>query len=331
MERRAGAVANLVKTALIAGAQGFVGSHLAYHLTIRNWKVLAGLHSGPVARRGSLADVHSVESLDLESLLNPAGDRDRRNPSLPPVDVCFNLASYGVDYRQQNPERLVADNIHLLLRLVDFCSANQVPRLIHVGSAQEYGDHGAAPLSEDSPLRPITLYGAAKAGATLLGLNYARRLGLPLLILRPFGIYGEGEGSHKLVPQLIQAVLTGKPVKLTPGEQVRDYIHVRDFCVALERATERELPPWRVFNVCSGEGITLRELAEVLLRITGQPTTLFEFGKLPYREDEIMGLVGDPGRFRQVAGWQPGIPLEEGLRISVEWFRKNLQESPRAI
>ncbi len=261
-------------------------------------------------------------------MLSPASGRDRK-VSLPPVDVCFNLASYGVDYRQQDPERLVADNIQLLLRLVEFCSANQVPKLIHVGSAQEYGNHGAAPLSEDFPLHPTTLYGAAKAGATLLGLNYARRLGVPFIILRPFGIYGEGEDSHKLIPQLIQAVLTGKPVKLTPGEQIRDYIHVRDFCVALERAAESGLPPGHVFNVCSGKGIPLRELAEALLRVAGQSKTLFEFGKLPYREDEVMCLVGDPGRFRQATGWQPEIPLEDGLRLAVDWFRKNFQENSR--
>ena len=142
-----------------------------------------------------------------------------------------------------------------------------------------------------------------------MGLACARQSDLPLVVLRPFGIYGEGEGPHKLIPQMIRALLTGKPVKLTPGGQIRDYIHVTDFIAALELAAEVDLPAGRVYNVCSGEGITLRQLAEALRRVAEKPVTdLFEFGKLKYRKDEVMSLVGDPSRYRQATGLQPRNP-----------------------
>lgn len=234
-------------------------------------------------------------------------------------DVVFHLASAGVRDDDRDPRALLAGSVGLLVEVLDACRWWRPTKIIFTGSCSEYGPvRAATPVTEDSRSEPLEVYGAAKAAARLYGRALAERYGLPLLALRIFGTYGPGEGPERLIPYLSSKLRAGCPVDLTPGEQTRDMTFVDDVAKALSAAARSaDLGDSGTFNVCSGRGVTVRQLCLEVARQLGASERLLEFGARPYRPGEAMWLVGDPSAFRQKTGWQPQVTLTEGVSCTL--------------
>jgi len=139
-------------------------------------------------------------------------------------------------------------------------------------------------------------------------------------------VYGEYEGTHKLIPQLIEAIIKRQPVELTPGEQTRDYLYVQDLVNAYIYAAQTDLKPYEAYNICSGRAITIKEIVNRLCKITGCEKDLFKFGVKPYRKDEIAYLVGNNAKFKSTTGWHEEFDLDKGLMNTYEWYKQFLKE-----
>lgn len=306
--------------ALVLGATGFIGSHVVRALLDRGHTVTALVRQGSPAmwRLAPLLDaVQVIPFRELEPL------------SLPEADLCFNLASSGLNDRWTGAEPLAAGNLGIALRLMEGCSRSGIRRFIHAGSGFEYGNTGS-PLCEEDPTRPSSPYGMAKVAATKGVLRQAERLGMDALVLRPFSAFGPMEGFHRFVPQLMRCLLEEDPLALTPGEQVRDYLFVEDLARAFVCAAE---VPWggrRIFNVCGPECMSLRAFVERLCAAVHGRMELFRFGELPYRPTEMMFYVGDDRRFRELTGWAPELSVEEGLRRTHVWYDRYRASIPFA-
>jgi nucleoside-diphosphate-sugar epimerase len=233
--------------------------------------------------------------------------------------VVFHLAAAGVSPEDREPTQLLDGNLHLIHAVLRAVFARPPAVFVYTGSCSEYAP--AEPprrLSEDDPVLPTDLYGAAKAATTLWATALARYLEIPLVALRLFHFYGPGEPARRLVPSLIHDLRSDQPVRLTPGEQVRDLLFVEDAVDALLAAATGHIPPYQVYNVCSSIPVRVRELAELTARLMRKPLELLEFGALPYRRDEPMWMVGDSRRFRGLTGWRPRWELEGGLMHTIE-------------
>jgi nucleoside-diphosphate-sugar epimerase len=306
--------------ALVLGATGFIGSHVVRALLDRGHAVTALVRAGSPGmwRLAPLRDA-------IQVLPFPGPERG----SLPKADLCFNLASHGVDGRSSAPESLGEGNLGIALRLMEDCVRCGVRRFIHAGSGFEYGNTGL-PLDEGAPLRPASPYGMAKAAATEGVLRQAERLGLDAIVLRPFSAFGPMEGFHRFVPQLMRSLLEGETLALTPGEQVRDYLFVEDLARAFVCASEAPSGGRRVFNVCGSQRMSLRSFVELLCAAVHGRMELFRFGELPYRSTEMMFYVGDDRRFRERFGWAPELSVEEGLRRTHVWYARYRASIPFA-
>jgi nucleoside-diphosphate-sugar epimerase len=234
-----------------------------------------------------------------------------------PPDVIFNLASYGVNQEDRDPEALLEGNVSLVARLV-LAAGNSPPKLfIHAGSCSEYGPPllEGSPFTEEQPLRPTSLYGAAKAASTLYGSVLAARLGIPFVTLRLFGVYGIGEGPRRLIPYLIDQLRRDEPADLTAGEQIRDLLYVEDVVEAFVRsAQDSGLTPSEAYNICSGQPVRIRDIGELAADVMEKPRTLLQWGRRPYRQDEPMWIVGDNRRFAGATSWRPRVSLADGIR-----------------
>lgn len=216
------------------------------------------------------------------------------------VDTVIHCAAYGVDYREQDLDKALRINVVGTLQLFDAAHRAGIGRFLHVGTSYEYGDH-PGPISETMPLLPDGLYASTKAAASLLLLGLRRRTPPKILIVRPFGMYGPGEGSHKLVPQVLSAVSNSTPLDLTDGTEVRDYVPVNDVArgvAELAVLPEDEFPAGHVFNVCSGNGRSVRDFVSALAVAAGGDLAMLRFGRLPNRPDAPARVVGDPTRWR---------------------------------
>ena len=134
--------------------------------------------------------------------------------------------------------------------------------------------------------------------------------GISFVNLRLFGVFGIGEAPHRVVPYLIANLRGNQPVDLTPGKQIRDWLYIDDVVDALLAAAAcAHLRDTDTFNICSGHGISVRELAEQVADAMKKPSDLLRFGARSYRTDEPMWIVGDNRRFVETTGWQPRISI----------------------
>lgn len=285
----------------VSGASGFLGAWVVRQARERAHEVSIGLREGSDRSRldrllraqGAIGPLPRPIQLDL-------GDVDRTELSGDDCDAIVHCAAYGVDYRQQDELQAVRVNVEGTLRLLRLARERGIPRFIHIGTSYEYGD-GARPLGEDAPLHPSGVYGASKAAASLLLQQVWSGPNMPeVVVVRPFGMFGPGEGPHKLVPQVVRACLHGEPLALSAGHEERDYLYVGDVArciVALCELEPSRLPVRQVLNLCSGEPVTIRQLVEQIARPLGG-LELMRFGARASRPDAAPRIVGDPSRWR---------------------------------
>ena len=170
------------------------------------------------------------------------------------------------------------------------------------------------------PVDPPSPYSASKASSEMLCRVYQEAYGFPIVFLRPFNVYGEGQAPPMLIPELIHSCLKGEDIKLTEGKQTREWNYVKDIVSAMVLAAQKKEAVGRVINIGSGKEYTIRELVVKILELMGNPIQPL-FGALPYREYEIWRMFCDNSLARELLGWEPKFSLEAGLERTISWYR----------
>jgi nucleoside-diphosphate-sugar epimerase len=284
---------------VVTGGSGFVGSATAAALVAAGWEVHTVTRTAPAAAlpgvRWHLLDLH--DALATKQLL------DALRPShLLHLAWC---ATPGAFWTDLDNLRWVETSARLARQFAD--AGGQ--RLVGVGSCAEYDWTAGGRCSEqDTPLRPATLYGAAKLSvATALGA-WAGEAGLSFGWARLFHLYGPGEPPGKLVHDVVDALTHGRPIELSGGEQARDFLHVADAAAALHHVLTSTLEG--AVNVGSGQATTVRRVAELLATEAGRPDLLVFGGRLAAAQAPL--VVADVERLSS-SGWWPQRSLEAGL------------------
>lgn len=301
------------RSALVTGGTGFIGSALVRRLSAEGLRVVCLVRS----RSEGLSRIKHLTGVELlETDSYELSELKERLAGIH-AEVVFNLAAAGVTPGEYSLQQLLAGNLKIVASLTSIAAGwNGLRGFIHMGSCSEYGPAEAGhKLTEDDSLRPVSLYGIAKSRASLYGSELAAANAFPFVTLRLFGVFGVGEAPHRLVPYVIRYLQNTAPVDLTPGEQIRDFLYIEDAVQALLTAAETEgMPAGSCWNVCSGKGTAIREMAEKIADLMNKPRSLLRFGERTYRADEPMWMVGDNKRFAALTGWAPEISIEEGIR-----------------
>ncbi|MDP1963134.1 MAG: NAD(P)-dependent oxidoreductase [Reyranella sp.] len=295
---------------LVAGGGGFVGSALVAAL-------VGGEHDVSVMTTSSATTHHPVRVVRLD-LWHPEAVADAE--SAPRYDWVFNLAAYGVDPSQNDPEASRLANAELPLAFADLARRAGASAFVHVGSAFEYAEPiGRRRLSESDPLESRKHYGASKAAGSLAVIEASRKSHLNAVVARLFGVYGAGERPWRLLPSLYASLVSGQSVPLTEGSQVRDFLYVDDAVaglVSLAKAISDGSQTPCIVNLCSGVEVTVRQFAETVADVLGAPRELLQFGAMPMRPHEIAYLVGDVSRLNRTTPWRPAHSLERGIGMA---------------
>ncbi len=307
------------ESVLVTGATGFIGRHLVDRLLEEGSRVSAlarepGGMPDRWSRRGLV--VHHGDVTDRRAVSRAV---DAASPA-----VLFHLASTSFNPPTTDPREHVAvicGGAVNVLAAVDGAAT----RVVHAGSGAEYG--AGSRLREDHSLEPTTVLGAAKAAASLLMQAFARAGGASTVVLRLFTPYGPGERASRLVPSAVLAALRGEDVRISDGRQQRDFVYVDDVVEALLLAGAATLSPGATFNVCSGKGTSIREVAELILELVGGRGKVVS-GAMPTRPDEVWELSGENDAARRDLGWEPLVDLREGLRRSIAWLTEHPDPVP---
>ena len=304
------------KKVLVTGASGFVGSYLTRQLVRQGADVYAWTAS--TQRLWRLSDVAEQVCLSQVDIRNFQQVQEACRKIQP--EFIYHLAAYGVNYDEQDVVQAVAVNVQGTTHLLEALSEMGCRKIVGTGTWAEYGakDH---PIRENEPLEPIGLYGCTKAAATTIALGIASFRRLPLIILRPFSIYGPGEGNYKFIPTVIRSCLKKQSPRLTSCRQVRDYLFIEDLIDAYLKAAEADAGSFPVVNVASGRPVALTEIVSSILKHF--PDVQPAFGALPDREQEIWSVQADVSRSRDALGWHPAHSLERGIEHTVAWYREH--------
>jgi GDP-4-dehydro-6-deoxy-D-mannose reductase len=288
--------------AAVTGSSGFVGRHLVPYLRRLGDEVVTLDHTGdePV----DVTDTHRV--------------RDVLRAARP--DAVYHLAGLShVGESWDAPEVVFRVNAGGALSVLRASADAGVSRVLVVGSADEYGvvDADDLPIVEEAAVRPITPYGASKAAGDVLALQAFLGDGLGTLRVRAFNHTGPGQSAAMLVPGLAARIAaaekTGeREIRVGSLDVVRDLTDVRDVIRAYRLLVEHGTPG-DAYNVCSGRGVSVRDVAEAMLAMSDAPLELVVDTDL-VRPVDVPRLVGSPAKLCAATGWQPEIPLEQTLR-----------------
>ncbi len=274
-----------MRNVLVTGATGFVGRHLLDALARNGVQVRAVVRAG---REPVLEGHPAVQSIvATPSLFHE--DEAWWGRVAEGMDTVIHAAWYAVPGQYLHaPENL--DCLSGTLIMSRGCLAAGVGRFVGIGTCFEY-DLSAGDLSPETPLRPQTLYAAAKMSAYACLSNWLPAAGIEFAWCRLFYLHGPGEDERRFVPYLRACLSAGKGAALTSGNQIRDYIDVRDAASRIvDIALGLQAGP---FNICSGVPVTIRDLALEIAAEYGRPD-LLNFGARPDNSFDPPRIVGIP-------------------------------------
>ena len=297
--------------ALITGAGGFAGGHLAAHC------------------RASGDDIVEVSRSAGTNLLDAGAARAAVAAARP--DVLYHLAARAhVGESWEDPAGFLRDNVAMALNVLEAVRA-EAPEatVVAVGSSELYGPPERMPVDEQAPIRPQNPYAVSKASADLLAGFYADAHGLRVIRPRAFNHAGPGQtpiyAIASFARQAAAAAERGEdPIVFRTGNAHtrRDYTDVRDVVRAYRLLAERAEPG--IYNVCSGRSTSAAELLAMLAEAAGAGLE-HQIDPDLVRAHEVMEVRGDPGRLRAATGWEPEIPLDRTLADTVAWWREELR------
>jgi GDP-4-dehydro-6-deoxy-D-mannose reductase len=293
----------------ITGGAGFVGQWVSRAMLNEGWMVLAGTLDGP-PRSGILSDdeVADIQWLPLDVR---SDDSVRAAVSVSKPDRVVHLA--GIAYPPEanaDPDRTYDVNALGVKRLLTaLASTNPMARVLVVGSAEQYGPHEASeyPLRESARLSPLTPYAQSKAAQERLALETSLATGVGVVLTRSFNHSGAGHAETYLMPSLVHRARAlprqGGTLRIGNSTPVRDYLHVADvvdaYMLLLEHGRSGE-----IYNVSSGRGVSVRQLAECVLKRLGISAEISEDPAL-IRPNDVPVLIGDNSKLRRATGWSP--------------------------
>jgi nucleoside-diphosphate-sugar epimerase len=306
--------------ALVTGGAGFIGSHLSELLLERGARVRAidaftDFYPRPL-KESNLATVRGREG--YEFIEGDLREIDLAK-ALDGITHVFHLAAQAGVRRSWGKEFGVYTglNVDSTQVLLEACSQRPIERLVYASSSSVYGDEAPIPMVETALPQPVSPYGVTKLAAEQLCHLYHVNFGVPAVSLRYFTVYGPRQRPDMGFNRFFTAILEGKPlVQFGDGLQTRDFTYVADAARATADAAVRGVPG-RVYNIGGGARVSLREVFDLLARVSGRRVTIDEQGP---QKGDMRDTYADTSRARADLGFAPSVTLEEGLRHMWRWM-----------
>ena len=312
---------------LVTGADGFIGSHLVEVLVKNNAKVRALVYYNSWNSIGWLSDLPQVFRDEIEFITGDIRDAEMIYKSVKGCDIVMHLSSLvAIPYSYEATRSFVDTNIHGALNVLNACKGSNISRLVHLSTSEVYGSAQQVPISETHLLVAQPPYSATKIAADKLAESYYRSFGLPVIIARPFNTYGPRQTARAVIPSIISQLLSGSEVlELGSLHPRRDLNYVADVADALVGLAVCEEAVGEVINIGSGKDWSIEEVVMKLMDITGRKVEIVTATeRVRPAGSEVERLLADNRKIRTLTGWKEKICLDEGLRLTVEWIRKNL-------
>ncbi len=314
------------KSVLVTGGAGFIGSHLVDSLILEDPEKIIVVDNFFLGKKENLADAKKNYN-HLKIYNQDASDYEKMKTILDVegIDIVFDLAVIPLPASLEKPEWTFRQNIDLSLTMCELGQNDLFKTLIHFSSSEAYGTSISGPMDENHPLNGTTPYAASKAAEDLLIFSYCRTFGLDASIIRPFNNFGprQNERSYAgVIPLTIKRILNGEtPIIYGDGKQTRDYLYVTDTANAAIEVYNHKNTRGRVLNIASGKEISIQYLIEYIMDYLGcNKKVIYESERI----GDVKRHIANIFLAKDVIGFHPKIDFEEGLNITIEWYKKHL-------
>ena len=312
------------KRVLVTGADGFIGSHLTEVLVAQGCAVRAFVYYNSFNSWGWLDTLPDEQRRELDVFAGDIRDGNGVRKAMVDIDVVLHLAALiGIPFSYHSPDAYVDTNVKGTLNVLMAARDRDIERVLVTSTSEVYGTARYVPIDESHPMQGQSPYSATKIGADRIAESFYRAFDLPVVIARPFNTYGPRQSARAIIPTVITQLLSGsQEIRIGAFTPTRDFTFVGDTARGLAALAACPAAVGREVNLGSGAEIAVGRLAELLIELVNPAARLVgDEQRLRPEKSEVDRLLCDPGLARELTGWHAEVPLREGLRRTVEWFR----------
>lgn len=314
-----------MKTILITGGAGFIGSNFVRHLYNKypEYRIVV---LDALTYAGSVHNLPEggFDSDRFEFWYGNVMNADLVDALVAKSDIVFHFAAESHVTRSIFDNQLFFETDVLGTQVVSNAvlrNRDRVQLFVHISTSEVYGTAIGDAMSEDHPLNPMSPYAAAKCGADRLVYSYWKTYNIPAVIIRPFNNFGPYQHLEKVVPRFITSVILGEPMTIHgDGSARRDFLFVDDHCEALDRVlhAERTRVIGQVINLGTKRDISVLEIAEAVRSI--MPDTKCDIDFIGNRPGQVFRHTCDASKAEDLLFWEPTTSFEDGMKKTVNWY-----------
>lgn len=312
---------------LVTGCAGFIGSHLTDALLRRGDEVVGvdnfdPFYSPRLKRAFLEGALRSPKFTLVEGDILDKPLMERAFSEHKPEVVVHLAAKAGVRESIENPELYTRVNIEGTALLLRLSVKHRAGKFVFASTSAVYGARDSIPFREDDPCEtPASPYGATKRGAEVLCYTFHHLYKLPIVVLRFFTVYGPRQRPDMAVHKFTRQIVRGEPVTMFgDGTSGRDYTYIDDIIEGVLAAIDRDLGGFKVINLGTDRATRLRDLISVIEEALGMRAKIKQ---LPDQPGDVPITCASIERARRLLGYEPKVPLEEGVRRFVKWYFEN--------
>jgi len=312
---------------LITGAGGFIGSHLTEELVRQGEEIRAFVRYNSRDERGLLEDLPKEIQNQIEVIPGDLKDPDGIKKAVKGCSKVFHLgALIAIPYSYIHPFDFIQTNVVGMAHLLNAClEEGTLERVIHTSTSEVYGTAQYIPIDEKHPLQAQSPYSASKIAADKLAESYYLSFGLPIATLRPFNTFGPRQSLRAIIPTIVSQAIHDKKIRLGNTTPRRDFLFVKDTIRGFIQVGKCDEALGKVANIGTGTDISIEELVKKILGLMGKQGEIeVEDRRIRPEKSEVMQLLSDTRLAQKLFQWAPQYTLEDGLRETIEWYRKNL-------
>jgi len=310
------------KRVLVTGAGGFIGSHLAEVLVKQGCQVKALVHYNATSFIANLNYVEQEILSEIEIVFGDIQDSHFCDKLTSDTDIVFHLAALiGIPYSYVAPLSYVQTNIMGTVNLLNASLKNEVERFLHTSTSEVYGTAVYKPIDENHPLQGQSPYSATKIGADKLVESYYRSFEFNTTIMRPFNTFGPRQSLRAVIPTIVTQAIKSDKIHIGSITPKRDLMFVLDNVDAYLKAATRNDLGGETINFGTGKFYSIKEVINTVTRILGkEPEVIEERERIRPEKSEVMELLCDNSKAKDLLEWTPRYDLEKGLREVIDFF-----------
>lgn len=310
------------KNVLVTGAGGFIGSHLVEALVGCGADVRAFVRYNSRGDGGLLRELDGSVLRNVEVIAGDLRDEDAVRKAVKGCQIVFHLgALISIPYSYYHPMEVASTNITGTLNVLQACRDLGAERIVHTSTSEVYGTARITPINEEHPLQGQSPYSASKIGADKLAESYYCAFNLPVITVRPFNTYGPRQSARAVIPTIITQALVQDVVNLGNLNTTRDFTFVSDTVSGFLQAAVSNEGLGETFNLGTGREIRIGDLAEKVINMVGRKVKIrVDNERLRPDKSEVMQLISDNKKAKNLLKWTPRISLEEGLQKTIDWI-----------